>query len=436
MTLSLSSAKAAVRAYGADIRALRPGEILLFLLVNLLLFQRALEQVIPVFSNVDELVTVGCGALCLVRWRRGSLLPQERWSIILLGVVFLVTLAGNVVYGYQSSMSGIAIDAFTCLKFFVTYYCCIQFMGDTNRVVRFLADECKLLFAVMLVFAVLNFAGVVNMTYEVKYGIPSFHFIFEHPTFQSALMVGLLCVFVASRKPHGVLIALACLMIALGLRTKGIVFCAIFLFLYLLKRSGKKIPVPLMVGVGVVLVFVFGWSQLMYYLQNDGFARTAMTKAAFAVGADAFPLGTGFATYGSWMSAVHYSPLYDMYGLSSVYGLSRDYSEFITDTFWPIVIGQAGFIGAVLFVVALGLMIYAAYKRSRDAGNYLILGAGFLYLLISSTAETAFFNPWSVYLAVMMGVALAAARSRTGAGEGQAQAVPYVPQHGEGSAQR
>ncbi|MDP6380389.1 MAG: hypothetical protein QF662_03495, partial [Phycisphaerae bacterium] len=52
-------------------------------------------------------------------------------------------------------------------------------------------------------------------------------------------------------------------------------------------------------------------------------ARMALYFTSLKVAKDHLPLGAGFGRYGSWMSRVHYSPLYDTYELSSMPGLSR-----------------------------------------------------------------------------------------------------------------
>jgi len=65
---------------------------------------------------------------------------------------------------------------------------------------------------------------------------------------------------------------------------------------------------------------------------------------------DFFPLGSGYGSFAEDASRKYYSPVYDMYGISGVYGLSRDYDAFVADTFFPVIIGQFGLIGIVLFI--------------------------------------------------------------------------------------
>ncbi len=197
-------------------------------------------------------------------------------------------------------------------------------------------------------------------------------------------------------------------------RVKAIVLTAILIaFLYVKKK---------MLSIRVVLVFVIiliGIStsdtlvNLFQRKFTDAFtsttedystARSMLYLKSFDVAYDHFPFGAGFGTYGTHFSSVRYSPLYDNYGLSGVFGLSKDQNSFINDTQWPPILAETGFIGLVLYL----LVFFSIFKLIYYAGdkyylrNQLILC--FLLLFVNSTGTSIFFNSGSAAIYVLLGI--------------------------------
>ena len=153
-----------------------------------------------------------------------------------------------------------------------------------------------------------------------------------------------------------------------------------------------------------------GWEQIEYYffssIQSDS-ARYQLLIVSIEIAKDHFPLGSGFGTFACYYSGLSYSPLYGIYGLTNVNGLRQGATSFISDSFWPLVIGQTGFIGAVTFVLAI-VMLFKAIQRIRKTSlaYYASALCGICYLLISSVAESAFVHPLAVSIAMMIGLML------------------------------
>ena len=127
-----------------------------------------------------------------------------------------------------------------------------------------------------------------------------------------------------------------------------------------------------------------------------------------------FPLGAGFGRFGGYASALDYSPLYDEYGLSSVYGLSPEEPYFLMDTYWPHIAAETGWVGAALllaFYLLLGERAARVGLRTTDpATRAVAIGACLALLegLIESAAGSVFEGALPAYaLAVPLGIALA-----------------------------
>lgn len=123
-------------------------------------------------------------------------------------------------------------------------------------------------------------------------------------------------------------------------------------------------------------------------------ARTALYQISPQIANDYFPLGSGLGTFGTYISSKNYSSIYSDYGLSGIWGL-RPQDTFITDTFWPAVIGEMGWFGFSAFSLAIISTIalnYIRFFNSNDSRKdlYLCCFLVGLYLLVDSIAAPTF----------------------------------------------
>jgi hypothetical protein len=135
------------------------------------------------------------------------------------------------------------------------------------------------------------------------------------------------------------------------------------------------------------------------------------------VARDYFPLGAGLGRYGSPMSRVDFSPLYAHYGLNRIWGLTPEYDAYITDTFWPQILGEVGWFGVIgfaVFIVALGWSLWRATRTLTNPFSHAFaLGAlmSFIHLAVESFASSMYESPPRIYLAFgAVAIALALAR--------------------------
>jgi hypothetical protein len=122
-----------------------------------------------------------------------------------------------------------------------------------------------------------------------------------------------------------------------------------------------------------------------------GNARWALHYTSVLIARDRFPFGAGLATFGSHASKLFYSETYGQYGLSNMFGLSERYSEYITDTFWPMVLGEGGVFclaGYATFFVLLITAMWRAARRSADDPSSIFLATTTLLLLVGSLLES------------------------------------------------
>jgi len=127
-----------------------------------------------------------------------------------------------------------------------------------------------------------------------------------------------------------------------------------------------------------------------------------------------FPLGAGFGRFGGYASTLDYSPLYDEYGLSQIYGLTPDDPLYASDTYWPHIAAETGWLGAAVLLGFFLLLVLDASRVARDAADpatrTLAVGAALALLegLVESVAGPVFeVSLFAFVLAVPLGVSLA-----------------------------
>jgi hypothetical protein len=130
-------------------------------------------------------------------------------------------------------------------------------------------------------------------------------------------------------------------------------------------------------------------------------ARTVLTVDSFDVAADHFPAGAGFGRFGSAIAATTYSPEYLKRGYQDVWGLGRTAEEgrFLTDTEWPALIGESGFLGAIAFALGLAAIYRAGARLWISRRAPVVRWAGLLTIgwliacLVQSIATVSFTGP-------------------------------------------
>jgi len=146
--------------------------------------------------------------------------------------------------------------------------------------------------------------------------------------------------------------------------------------------------------------------------------RLVLYITSVTIATDYFPLGAGLGRYGSPMSRVDFSPLYAEYGLDRIWGLTPLFRAYVTDTFWPHVLGEIGVFGLIAYLVFIAMLAISLWRATREVTEpYLhafCLAAWmvFLHALVESLASSMYESPPRAYLLFgTVGVALALLRA-------------------------
>lgn len=377
--------------------------------------QCAIMQYVTIFKYWDELYALLCIPLAIMKHSRRS--KKKNKYVRNLGkalILFIgIGVVSNCVFQYQIWIA-VAQDVFLNLKFFMgivtTYYLFRDF--NTKKYRAHIKVHIKALILFYFVIVVQNKMTHVFPVADRRFGIDAEKIFFNHPTELASatffLLLMLMICYTGQRKDLPYII-MGTVVVVLTLRFKAIAAMMIFLYMYFIVTTGRKMKLTYFLPL-VPFCVMIGWKEFYFYFFSDVTmltARGAMSYVSLRVARDTFPLGAGFGTFASWPSGTFYSPLYEMYGIGDVWGLSRDWAGLVSDVFWPMIIGQNGFFGFGLYVyVIICLTKWVLQCAKIDKRLYLAGMGAIFYLLTSSLAESAFVNPLALPLSVVIGLAV------------------------------
>lgn len=374
-------------------------------------FQNWIQKYIPIFKYFDEfLALIAIPILCYSRKKsKGVLINKDTIvTAILLLIVFILGITSNLMYKYRP-LNTITEDVVLIFKFFVVYYLYSEFLKKDllYRYKRDISKHAKILILFLFLFTICNY--VFNIfDGEIRIGIKSNQLMYEHTTYLVAATIFLLVNLVLfDEKIISKYIFMALFIIVSTLRAKAIGFCLIYLFVAIyVNKNNKKISILKVFILGIVCLLV-GFKQIyFYYFEVEDSARAELLKTSVKIADEHFPLGGGFSSFGSYFSIKPYSILYAKYNIQNIHGLQQETPLFICDSFWPMILGEFGYIGLICYTICIILILKNIQNEYSNKDKYLYIAklSSMLYLLISSTAETAFVGPNAVPLALIMSV--------------------------------
>ena len=381
------------------------GDFFLLVLFNCLLFSVPLGDAFPLATYIDEACSILIFALGIFSSRGRVLNNWERCASVLVLLLVILGLIGNVAYAIQPVIIAIGADLIACTKFFMALFGGYLYFSTRNREIalRLIEAEAKIISGLFFVLALINLFIDSPMRATGRYAIPAFQGIWPHPAYLVFSFIPLLSVLSINWKKNKVYIAFVLVIIASSLRSKGLAIVGAYLCLLMILSRNGKIKLYQIAIIAVCAIYI-GWDAFIIYygdaVSGGGYARYELQTNSVLIANDLFPLGAGFGTFGSNASGQYYSPLYFQYGLSDVWGLQPTNYSFISDTFWPTIIVQFGWIGLILFCSILICVFLGARRRIASKSQSLAIMTPLAYLLISSTAEPAFFNTCAPLLAV------------------------------------
>lgn len=384
-------------------------KIILISLFYFMIFQNVLENYFNIFGILDEAMSAAIVIIAIINIlssrRKYVICKNNKKILVSVLALIIIGIIGNLKTDYQTMIPALK-DAVCVLKGIITYVFIPLCLSNLNldEYLTTINNHLKFITGLVFLTVVANLLFDIFPYYEIRFGIKSQQIFFTHPTYLasfSVIIIILLSVNLREHEENKKYIILMLLVLASTLRFKSIAFIPIYMYLYYIVFKKQRKLQLLDVGILCVLGGVFAISQVMEYFNNPDWARNVLTMNSLNIAKDNFPIGTGFGTYASWASGESYSNIYYDYNISTTWGISPDFYEFIADTFWPMIIGQFGVLGLGIYIYIL-LRIYKNIKNNDNLDYYFGQILALLYLIILSIAEASFSGPIVVvYMALI-----------------------------------
>lgn len=398
--------------------------VLIFLL---LIFYDVLEGFVPMANYWDELATflVLCwGGYSL--WRNPKMSKTERSNWFFLILLVVIGALGNVFHpGLQTNPIACIKDVVALCKFPAIFFVLERMHLSQEKRQETLSVLAKisrgLLLVTLAAVVVGRFVDLGFYTGEVRI-LSTFEFIFTHPTFYISAYVMIAAVLIAeSLDRNRLFLLLDCFLIFMAQRTKGYIFI-VFLVLFVLlgearimkilsaifgseKQKAKPFRIILAVAAVVLVTLVIGKSKIQFFLSMGlTTARMALHVVGIKILLDFFPLGSGFGTFGSYLSGRYYSNIYELYGIHKVWKMTREEYDFISDVFWPYIYGQFGFLGTLVYLKLFVSIFFRQFRAKIPDTSRIAMVALWIYAMVASTSEAYFTNGTGVQMALFLSI--------------------------------
>ncbi len=372
------------------------------------LFFQQIPILFDLISNADELIVLSIFVLAILKSQRKGFKNFHLFWILFLFIVSGVV--GNM--HLHSSPIVIMLGCFITIKPILLFWSLSQFDFSWDDFYYF--AKCFTKFFYVIVFAYLldalfpGFRGLFGREIEGdkwRGGLRALSGIFYRPTFATIWAI----VYYIIYRYYAVSVSkwkyyFAIAMNVFSFKVKDL----LGFFLGMGMMFFKKITNIKVISLSVLFVVMFLLYTILlpehfelYFggsFDDSNIARVVLTYTSLRIGADYFPFGVGFGMFGSPISRQFQSDVYQMYHIDRVYGLDfvHDGGMFMCDTFWPMLLGENGVLGVLLYLIIL-LFCFGPFFKTfiHDTSNRSVLFPCFLFvvLLVETIGKPVFVGP-------------------------------------------
>lgn len=377
---------------------LRP--LLLAIIFLALICENIITKYIGVASYFDEALAIILFVEYIIHIMRKGITKKDALILSIIVLLFIIGFVGNGRSRITNNLAIEMFDAFNIFKFALAILGGKLLLNEykfKKEVVEYLGFFIKCLIIVSTVFMIVNLFFDIGMHTDYRYGFRSYNFIFTRVgDFYSSCILWILVLtaelYYKDKRNAHLFIALALINMCSTMRSRAWGFSILYVILYyaFVIRKERRFKWWHAIPFGLLVYFIAA-DQFSFYFSGDR-ARNVLLRYGLVTARNYFPFGSGFATYGTAIAQRYYSSLYDQYNFSSYWGLSSSYGSFLTDNYWPAVMAEFGFIGAIIMAVLIYLLIKKVAKGIDNKYSKINIYFGFGTLIISSLASSSFFS--------------------------------------------
>lgn len=348
----------------------------------------------PLGGLSDEVFVLVMSLAAVIRIFHDGLLKRAAVVGTVVAVIFLIGFVSNLAnpeLGGLPVFRGAFISSAIDLKIYILVFCYIVLFHSTHlgNVENTVYLICKIVIIYSLLNLMLSFAdvfrgvGVHNQLLGTRAGMIIPQGLFDHKfktAFTHFLGFASACALVGGRRHHWFYVILAALFLLgliLNASVKELIGAFVILPVFFIFQPVIIVRIGFFATLPIVIVLLSTTQnrisdavrdRLDMFVSQDApkTVRGTLYAQAPEVAKDFFPFGSGWATFGSSASRdVFYSPLYYIYGVAFTHGGSEDDGSFLVDTFWPKILAELGFIGALFYASIWIAGFWAAVRHWR-----------------------------------------------------------------------
>lgn len=354
---------------------------------------------VSVLGYYDEVLGIVAIVYIFYAWINKKTEKIDVNIIILLAVITVIGLLSNIVSRINENVFTILVDVlwlwkpFACYLFFKN---AILIIDNREKIISILAPIAKIVIIFTCAVAVVGQVADIGVnSKDLIYGIKKFDFFWHNGIQTGWLLFSALMILSASKLKKWMFEKyLTIAMVPLILTFSSLVYCWIFIevFLLIILRKDEKIRARYFIVLAVG-VCCFALSDIKeYFLVDSDSIRMTLIRYGIITANTFFPLGSGFATYGTEMASRHYSKLYVDYGWSNKWGLGREHGQYLNDTFFAGIGGQFGWFGFVAYLGCLYFLFKNTTKKVLNKYERVSTGATVITIAVtmigSATAKS------------------------------------------------
>lgn len=351
-----------------------------FFIFNFLIFIINSLFEVPILGLYDEVLAVLCLFYIIYIV---AIKGKTAMNFLILGLLLLCILGllGNVVFNVNGfNLKNIFLDVFIFFKpylYFIATYFYLRKYFNTNllKILRIIS-----IFFLSLLFlgCIFYLVGLGNFT--DKFGKFVFYNGFSG-NIANAVIIFTIILFLLPSKWNLLFFALSMFIMYFNGSAAGLL--GLFIIFVLLIFTKIKFNVFYLIPFAIVAILM-SYNEITGYLFNPDAPRNKMFYYSFITANQFFPLGGGFGSFGSYMAANNYSELYYQYGFNHMWGMGPEASgvQFLFDTYYPMIIGQFGYIGFIIYLVILIRLFFKFIMKTCKRGSFNAPLAMFAYILV------------------------------------------------------
>ncbi|MGE7683270.1 hypothetical protein [Peribacillus simplex] len=375
--------------------------MLLKLLLIISIFSNWLEEWIPQFTFSDEILALvfsllGLAKLMTTKKREKVFTKLEIVSFILIILVSFIGIISTIYSNINNTFSLQIYTLFANIKYVLIYFGVRLLIKDiisksNTSIGNFIIKLSYFFSIVCLIAFIFDFYSSFMQDFGYRFGFKNISYGFGHPAefSMSLILLATLNLYFnlsLKRKISYLYIVLNLFLLFTAGRVTAIAFFLLLIILILFFRYFRRYVFAGLILSGICAI-TFTFDKFVQTFVNVQEPRGILMITSIDIAKRFFPFGSGLGTFGSNAARVNYSELYYEYGFSGIWGLAPWYDVFLTDSYWAMIIGEFGFIAAIINLIALLLFLINSYQITKGIFG-IITCFPILYMVVSTPVDT------------------------------------------------